>query len=209
VTFSPERYDAIRAGLIEAASQPAPTRRKATVVVTVVLVGVLVGGVAMAIGATSGWRGTPAVPAIPAGQPPPTPSGPDGQPTSSPTGPVEAPPGQVPGTAIVSFLGDPSTKKVTDEVKIPLKDRPEAATHVRVTLACLTAGTFHWGTDPTGNNPSVTCDKPDVDRPSYYDFPLGPGVTTLYVTSQSHGKAAITIQYLVVAPTKYGVNEHG
>ena len=93
---------------------------------------------------------------------------------------------------------------------MPLTDRPAEATHVRVTITCLTAGTFWWGLDAGGNNPSVSCAASEGgSETAWYDFALDPTVDKLYVTAPEGGEAAVSVQYLTYLPTRFGVNENG
>lgn len=199
MTFTPERSDAIRAGLIAAVDPSTPPNRRVVASTALVLAGVLVGaGASAAAFATAGaWVPVPAVPAE--------------RPAPSPSGAVDAPPGHTPGMPITTLLGDPVGRKVDAAVELPLTDRPAEATHVRMTVTCLAAGRISWGPDPGGNNPSLACDTSSVHNSAtaWFDFSLDDTVTTLYVTPESKAAAAVTIQYLAQVPTRFGVNEHG
>lgn len=195
MTFTPERSDAIRAELIAAIRPGAPSRR-AIVGAGLVLAGVLLGVGGSAALAASGWLPVPASPA--------------GEPTPALAEPIEAPPGQVPGVPIISVLGTPTGLPITAATELSLTDRPAEATHVRVTITCLTAGTFFWGTDPGGNNPSMSCGGSDSGSgTARFDFPLDASVTTLYITPEANGEAAVVVQYLTYRPTSFGINENG
>ena len=136
--------------------------------------------------------------------------------TSSSTEPdrtaVAAPPGVIPGQPIISVLGDPASQQTSGDTDIPLEAAPPAATHVRVTVVCLTPGATSWGFDPGGNNPSSSCDEADVLSASpgaWFDFPLSPTTTTLFLRSSADTRVVVTYQYLNYVPTALGVNDRG
>ena len=199
MTFTPERSEAIRAGLITAAAVGTPRRRRVLAGAALVLAGALLGaGIsAAALASTGTWARVSAVPA--------------GQPTPAPSGAVEAPPGHTPGMPITTLLGDPVGQKVVSAAELSLSDRPAEATHVRVTVTCLAVGRISWGPDPGGNNPSSGCDADSVESgaAAWYDFTLDDTVTTLYVVPRGKAAAAVTVQYLAQVPTRFGVNENG
>ena len=196
MTFTPARSDAIRAGLIQVAAARRPLKlRRVLVGVSLIVAGMLVGGTATAFAATNGW-----VPFI---------NTPSGQPTPVLASPVDAPSGLIPGEPIISMLGDLISQRITKETEISFTDRPQAATHARVTITCLTEGTIFWGTDPGGSNPSLVCSKVDKSSMAWTDFPLDDSVTTLYVTPSNQAEASVTIQFLTYLPTKFGINKNG
>jgi hypothetical protein len=194
MTFTPERSDAIRAGLITVAASRAPRRRRVLASAGLVLAGVLVGGSAVAFAAMGTWTPVAAIPS-----PAPAPEH---------TDLADPQPGRIPGEPIVTVLGDPIVWKVTGVTEFPLTDRPAEATHARVTFTC-TVGSFSWGTDAGGNNPSVSCDTAGSSVTAWYDFPLDAGATTFYVAGPKDGEAVLTLQYLAQVPTSFGVNENG
>ncbi|MFE7845297.1 hypothetical protein ACFUTX_08910 [Microbacterium sp. NPDC057407] len=96
--------------------------------------------------------------------------------------------------------------------KVPLGDRPDGATHARVTITALTPGSLVWGTDAGGNNPSGSWGEADVaggpSSPVWYDFQLNDSVDKLYL--EPTGLEAIaTVQYITITPTRYEVNANG
>ena len=193
MTFTPDRSDAVRSALIEAAvPRRTPPRRAVLLGLCLVVAGALAGGSATALATGGGWLARPA-----------SPPG-----ATAPADPIEAPPGEIPGVPIVSVIGEPVSQTVTTARTISLADRPAAATHARVSVACLSAGTIAWGTDPGGNNPSLTCGSPR-DGSAWYDFPLDATVTTLDVTPSGSAEASVTIQYLSAIPTRLGINARG
>lgn len=201
-TFDPERSDAIRAGLVENVQATQPRRRRAVWATGLVLAGVLAGATASAGAfAATGMLGPVAGPILPSGQP--TPALPDA---------VVAPDGIVPGAPLEVLVGDSVTVPFADSTEIPLGDRPTAATHARVTITALTAGSLVWGTDAGGNNPSGTWGSADVAdgpaSPVWYDFPLDDSVVTLYLEPNGLDGIA-TVQFVTLVPTLFRVNESG
>jgi hypothetical protein len=137
---------------------------------------------------------------------------PAGQPTPALTDRVVAPEGVIPGLPVITVVGDPTSLTVTSPVELPLTDRPTEATHVRVTITCLTTGTITWGTDPSGNNPSSSCTASDgrsASGTAWLDIPLDESPTTLFVNPEGQATASVTMQYVNYIPTLFGVNEHG
>jgi len=201
-SFSPERSAAIRAELVATAAHARPARRHGLWAVSLVLVGSLAGaGISTAAFAATGTFSAVATPATPAGQPVPE----LGE-------AVTAPPGTVPGSPVISLLGNPRSVLVEGAVDIDLDQRPEDATHVRVTLTITAPGAINWGTDAGGNNPSSSASAADVAAGTtmgWYDFPLDDTTTRLYFTASGGATATATAQYLNYVPTRLGVNEHG
>lgn len=201
-SFSPERSDAIRAELITTAAHARPARRRGLWAVSLVLAGSLAGaGISTAAFAASGSFSARQAPQAPAGQPVPD----LGE-------AVTAPPGTVPGSPVISVLGDPHSIPVEGAVTFPLDHRPEDATHVRVTLTLTAPGKVTWGTDAGGNNPSSTASAADVaagTTMAWYDFPLDDTTPDLTFATSGGATATATMQYLTYVPTHLGVNEHG
>ena len=200
VGFDPERAELIRANLINhVAENPAPRRRRALWASGFVLAGVLAGAGASA-GAFAATGAFTEMPAQPAGQPVPDYSD-----------AVAAPPGVIPGAPIISLLGEPITRPIETSTEISLEERPDAATHARVTISATVSGTLDWGTDPEGNNPSSSWSADEISRHpgvTWYDFPLDDSVDTLYLTP-SDFTGIVTVQYVAHVPTRLGVNADG
>ncbi|MEO6116967.1 MAG: hypothetical protein ABIP33_11330 [Pseudolysinimonas sp.] len=124
---------------------------------------------------------------------------------------VPALPGTNPGSPIVSLLGGGAAVDVPSSTAIALAQIPRGATDVRVTVTCLAAGHLAWGTDPTGNNPNVTCDQQDpgsVSATTFYDFTLDKDSTAIYF-GVTGGHWAASYQYLKKVETAWGVNANG
>lgn len=201
-TTTSSRDAAVREALVGYVAAHSPRRRRALWGTALVLTGVLAGaGASTAAFAATGALSTVAAPAHPSGA-----ARPDlGE-------PVAAPPGTQPGAPIVSALGEPRTEFVDSSRQIPLTDRPDAATHVRVTVTPLTPGGLSWGTDPGGNNPNGTWSTDDVAAAramTWYDFPLDAGTETLYFSTDLGFEASTTLQYLTYVPTHLAVNARG
>lgn len=197
--FSEERSAAIRAGLVAEAAAQQRQRPHWWRAVGLLTVGVLAGaGAASAAFAAGG--GTPI--ARPAA-------------TSAATSGgvlIPAPPGVVPGTPIISLLGAPQSFVVENKASFDISDGPEAATHVRVTITCLTAGTTTFGTDAGGNNASIECDQADLATThnlAWQDLEIGKRAEKLYFTTSSAAKASVSVQFLNQVPTRLGVNANG
>ena len=211
IPSTPSRSDAIRAGLIAHVASSRP-RTRVGWAAGLVAVGVIAGaGVsAAAFAATDNWP-SPGPETHPAG------NGiviehPAGQPTPALSDPVVAPQGVIPGQPVITVVGDPTSLTVTSPVELPLTNRPTEATHVRVTITCLTTGTITWGTDPSGNNPASSCTATDAGTASgtaWLDLPLDESTTTLFVNPEGKATASVTMQYVNYVPTLLGVNEHG
>lgn len=134
------------------------------------------------------------------------------QPAADPADAIEAPPGVMPGAPVIAALGEPESVTMADPVPVeyPLGDRPEEATHARVTVVPTSAGTLLFGTDPGGNNPGASWRESEIrpESSAYFDFPLDGWTTTLFLTPTSF-TGIVTIQYLTYVPTRFGVNEYG
>lgn len=203
-SFDPERSESLRSALVDVVETTTAaglrTRPRRWLGITVFAVaGILTGGAVS--GAAAAFTSTPAGP---------EPIGP------GPSAPVQsnavpAPPGVTPGAPIVSLLGSIVSTHVDRSTTIPLSVIPDGATHVRVTMECLTPGSTSWGLDPAGNNPSTSCSARDIDgasSSSYFDFPLDAGTPTLTIRPTEGAESIITYQYVNYVPTALGVNEH-
>lgn len=196
--FSETRSDAIRDGLVaEVEGRPRRARRGWMNVAVFALSGALVGGAVSGAAWASRGDGPTERAASPVA------SVPDN------TG-VPAPVGVIPGQPIVSLLAGGGSVVVAESRSIAFEDLPDAATHVRVTVSCASAGSLSWGLDAAGNNPSISCNPVDVDQrrgTAWYDFDLAGG-TTLYLTP-TRGTYAVSWQYLNLVETAWGVNANG
>lgn len=190
--FSPDRSDAIRAALLDtirASSREHLTRRRWLPAVGMLCLGLVTGAAVSAAALTS----------VPTPPPVMTEDG------------VPAPPGIMPGQPIISLLGDISSFEVNGTTTILLPSAPAGATHMRVSMNCLTAGTTAWGTNPNGSNPETSCnsDDGDADQVAYLDLSLESRPQDLYVTALLGVESIFTIQYLNYVETAWGVNAHG
>ena len=199
VSFSSNRSDAIRAGLI-AHAQLGARRNRALRGVALVVAGALAGG-GISAAAFAATRARSVI------------AQPSGQPSPSLGAAVAAPAGVTPGAPIISLLDTPTTQVVTEKTSIALKPRPAAATHARVTVTPTTRGSLSFGTDPAGNNPSGSWSLDDVTADgragTWYDFPLVDSVDTLFLTPAGGFTGTVTIQYVEHVPTLLGINAHG
>lgn len=195
-SFSEERSEAIRAGLVAVAAEPRARNGWWRVG------GLLAAGVLAGAGATTA--------AFAAGVGAPTGHVPAAAPPAD--GLADAPPGVIPGAPINSLLGEPETVLADHATSVDLSQRPAAATHVRVTIACLSAGRTGFGTDAGGNNPSIHCSEDDLAAGSgaaWDDFPVGAQADVLYVSPSRDARVAVTVQFLTQVPTRFGVNANG
>lgn len=199
VSFSSQRSDAIRAGLIGRAA-PRSRRSQTWRGTALVLAGALAGGGVSAVAfAAAGARPAPV-------------AQPSGQPVPSLGAAIPAPAGVIPGSPIISLLGAPVTQAVNAAATTSLKSRPALATHARVTITPTKAGSLSFGTDPAGNNPSGSWTVDDIASghgATWYDFPLDASVSDLHLRPAGGFAGAITIQYLHYVPTQVGVNARG
>ena len=193
MTFSPERSDAIRDGLISEVDRGVRRRgiaRRLLAGAALVTAGLLVGGAVSAF-ALAGRT----VPAAVIDQ--------DG---------VPAPPGVTPGAPIISLLGDAVSQKVDGTAEIPLPAIPTGATHLRITVTCLTVGVTSWGLDPV-NNPSSGCGVTDLDgakdNSAWFDFELGAKEPTIYIGANPGVQSIVVYQFLNYVPTAWGVTANG
>lgn len=196
--FDEGRSTAIREGLMQLA-RPTPSRRPWMGVAAIALASALTGGAvsaAVAVGLNP-----------PISNPAPIPN-PDGSVAAGNPG-VAAPAGVQPGAPIISLLGSSVSQNVAGRVAIPL-NHPAAATHVRATVTCLTAGSISWGPDAGGNNPSSGCAATDSveQRTSWMDFALSDG-DVLYVDSGDGAEAIVSLQFVNQVETAWGVNARG
>ncbi len=186
--FTPERSKAIRAVLISTVEGAHRDRTRWLPAVGLLLLG-LVTGAAVSAAALS--------------------SNPPQSQEVLTEGGVPAPPGILPGQPIVSVLSPVSSTLIDGTTTVPLDAAPTGATHVRVSVSCLTAGTTTWGMDPGGNNPGSSCDSGDVGTDAVFDFPLDFRPQTLYIGATAGVRSIITYQYLNYVPTMWGVNARG
>ncbi len=192
--FSPERLEAIRAGLMSTVRAERWCRLPiCAAVATFVAAGALTGGAVSAaaigvqsthqvapfrIGSTAGLRGVPALP------------------------------GTIPGTPIVATLGSARSSEITSSGSVELASAPSGATDIRVSVTCLSPGHISWGTGQ--GNPSVSCAESDIgsiSAASYLDGQIQTGADRLEVMAT--GDWILTYQYLRKVETAWGVNSHG
>ncbi|MFT4211201.1 MAG: hypothetical protein QM626_04950 [Microbacterium sp.] len=207
--FDLRRSEAIRAGLIVHATGARRRIRRGLWGIGLVLAGVIAGaGASAAAFAATGTLGSGTTAAgVVIEQP-------DGSGGSGDAAlePIDAPPGTTPGASVASMLGAPLAQTIVAETRLDLSDRPAAATHVRVTVTCLTAGSISWGTDPAGNNPSSSCTVADLGAEpasAWMDVPLDAATDALYITPGEGAEASVVLQYETLIPTRLGVNANG
>lgn len=206
---SQTRGEAVRTMLVEYVDAHPARRRPRVWGTALVLVGVVLGaGVSTAAFAATSL--------ISAG-----PQQPVGQPTADLPDAIVAPAGVTPGAPVVVLLGEPLTVAFSATATVPIAARPEAATHVRVTVVPTRSssgdgvddvgGSLRFGTDSGGNNPSLSWTAADLapgaDSSTWYDFPLDATVSHLYLDGT--GTAVVTLQYVTHVPTRLGVNVAG
>lgn len=197
VSFSSKRSDAIRAGLT-AHPRLGSARPRILRAVGLVVAGALAGGGVSA----AAFAATEARQMI---------AQPTGQPTPDLGAPVDAPPGVLPGSPIVSLLSTPLIATIAAETVIPLDTVQEAATHARLTVQATSTGSLVFGTDASGNNPSASWDRltGDGHDAAWYDFPLDESVQALYLEPAGGFTGTVTVQYVNYVPTRLGVNAQG
>lgn len=195
-SFSPARSDAIRDGLIERVESSARTRPGRTSpgwisAASLLVVGLVVGGTASAVAVTSVYSS-------------------QGKDTDTAAA-VPAPPGVIPGQPIISLLGTPTSIPSSGSATITLPAIPSGATHVRVTVTCLSPGKTSFGFDQGGNNPSLQCSAADLESQTnvaWQDLAL-PSSTNFYLSAADDVDTLIGFQYLNHVPTAWGVNARG
>ncbi len=194
--FDPTRLEALRSGLVENLACP-PRRRlpRWVAILTFAVAGAAAGGAVSA--AAVGLRPVPQASPFTIGSP----AGLKG---------VPALPGTQPGTPIVSLLGGGASLEVSTSTTVPLSGIPAGASDVRVTVTCETDGRVAWGTDPSGNNPSMGCTPTDVgttSASSFYDFGVKGADHAIYLDVT--GEWIVSYQYLKKVETAWGVNSPG
>lgn len=206
-TISPQRSAAIRELLVDYVSEH-PARRRAVPWGTgLVLVGVIAGA-----GISAGAFAVTSLLV-------PGPEQPNGQPSPDLPAAVAAAGGIIPGAPMIENVGAPTSVTFNSAISLPLTDRPESATHARVTItpnAPVTGpGTLSFGTTPDGNNPVQSWTEEDLSDGTaehvfngWNDFPLDSSVTTLYI-EPSGFQWVVTVQYVTYVPTEFGVNANG
>lgn len=194
MTFNEERSDAMRAALVATVRRPrlqASTRRRLAGI-ALLASGLLIGGTVSAA-------------AVAISRPPVLISGTD----------TPAPPGVLPGEPIISMLGELTTLTVDGTQTIALPPAPQGATHVRVSVACLTAGVISWGFDAGGNNPSSACSASDAransdgDTAAWMDFELVEGQDSFYIGADDAVSGVVAFQFVNYVETDLGVNARG
>jgi hypothetical protein len=127
----------------------------------------------------------------------------------SPNPGADAVPGLLPGQPVVTELGQVATLVVSESTSLPLLNVPENATHLRVTVTCLSEGLTKWGFDPEGNNPGMGCSEDDIgEYGAWYDFALTASAA-LYIDVSPGAESRISYQYLHLTETAWGVNDAG
>lgn len=126
---------------------------------------------------------------------------------------IPAPAGVLPGEPVVSLLGSPTVATVLGHSEVALTDVPEGATHVRVTVVCMSSGLTTFGTDTNPSaNPGIACSAGDVANTSgttWTDIAILGSGGVLYVDTAPSGGASIALQYLNYLPTRFAVNANG
>ena len=198
--FTPARSAAIRAGLVDHVALTPPRRRPAAWGAGLVLAGILVGA-----GASAGAFAATGILAAPDA----VPAQPSGQPTAVVPDAVAAPDDVIPGTPLVTLMGDTVSLPIEAATEVPLQVRPAGATHARVTITALSGGKLVWGTDPDGNNPqSLWTEADEAGTTTWFDFPLDASVDTVYLDPTAF-TGIVTVQYIRTVPTLYKVNANG
>lgn len=203
-TFDEGRAAAIRDGLAALAST-APRRKlrsRLRLTVAAIALGSALAGSAVSAAVAINLRPVVANPAPAPGQP--APSAAEGNPG------IAAPPGTIPGAPVISLLGDLSSQVVSGDAELQLEP-PAEATHVRVTLACLTPGLTSWGLESAADrNPSSSCSANDVvrEQPTWMDFTVT-DPATLHVSSAPDTSSIVSYQFVTHVETAWGVNERG
>ena len=196
IEFSTEREKAIR-GLLVGHAATSQSKRRRTIWGTTLLSIGLVGGLSVS---TAAYAVTAAVTATSsANQPGPA---------------VVAPPGVIPGTPIVSLLGNPINLEIPGSSQFDLTAAPTGATHIRTWITPHTPGQLSFGTDTTKNNPNVSAAWSESDllegtAATGGDFELGGDAKTLLLQASDGLEASVTLQFVNYVPTHLGVNADG
>lgn len=195
--FDQARGEAVRTallGTVDATARrrlrPAPSRWFGVAAFT--LAGVVTGGAVSAAALSNESRVAPAEVAAPDA--------------------VPAPPGTVPGQPIISLLGDTISQTTTGTFTIDLPDPPDSATHLRVTIQCLTPGTTTWGIDPAGNDPQASCSPSDIGAVggrAWSDFALPATMPDLSIRAGDGISSIVTYQFVRQVPTALGRTTDG
>lgn len=193
-SFTPRRADMFRTALIEHVETTRHRTRRLLVGTGMVLAGALAGaGVSTAAYAMTGSSdGTPTI-----DQP------------SSDLGAVQAPEGVSPGAPIVSLLGDATSLTVTGDLTVPLDDRPDGATHVRMAVVALTPGSVSWSDAPGGSGPRAVLTESDVDAGTTTSEEVPLDTDALHFTPADGFTGVVTLQYVNHVATHLGVNAGG
>lgn len=118
--------------------------------------------------------------------------------------------GLLPGQPVVTPLGKVTTLVVSETQSVPLVDVPEDATHIRVTVTCLSAGWTTWGLDPGGNNPGMGCTEGHIDGiDAWSDFAVTLSTDSFYVSVDPGTESRISYTFLHLKSTAWGVNDSG
>lgn len=192
--FSRVRSEAIRSMLVDAVElaphrSPSYRTRSYLAAAGLVVAGLVVGGAVSAAAVTAGFAS---------------------QIANEPIGDSPAPDGVIPGAPVITLRGEPLSQLVTGSATVTLPKPPTGATHVRVAVSCLTAGTTTWGLDAGGNNPGSVCTDSDVREPqaAYFDFALS-GDDVLSIHADADDSSMVTYQYVTHVETDWGVNANG
>ncbi|WP_395641136.1 hypothetical protein [Pseudolysinimonas sp.] len=195
--FDPARSEAIRAELVDVVDErPVRGGRRLGAGIGLVLAGMLVGGGA-ATATAAIWDRDPG----------PAPS----YPTTNFRGQADAV--FIPGAPVVTPLAGSIVFTVAGEPQAFELSPPADATHVRVTFTCTSPGATTWGLDEGGNNPSTSCSASDL-RPgepsptAWIDFDLADG-SAVYLQPRDGATSVVSLQYLAVVETAWGINERG
>ncbi|WP_166880177.1 DUF4175 domain-containing protein [Salinibacterium sp. ZJ450] len=116
-------------------------------------------------------------------------------------------PNPLPGAPAATALTDISITEGTGDLVIELPSQPADATHFSVVFTCRSSGTFVWGFDPSGNNPSTACQPGEM---SSHNFPITADSTKFHVTTtDDQASWSIASRYVQTRTEALGVNEHG
>ena len=113
----------------------------------------------------------------------------------------------LPGAPVVTLLGARVTESLEGSSTVTLDHPPAEATHIRIAVTCLTAGTIGWGFDPA-NTPSMSCVASDVPDTGWEDVPLT-GSTVLHVLAADSVSLRLEYQYANHRPTDVATNAAG